>query len=140
MSNEVAILSGRYELVHPGHVRTIRRLAGHYGFLFVYVVDNPKTAIPSKDNAELLSYCVRDLGNVEIVLDPCHFGYATQEDLDRLPAHEVFLCGNPAVAKHLRDLGETVVCFSLSPGYSSTERKEKILAKVYDDAGKSECY
>ena len=125
-----AILSGRYELLHCGHVKTIRRFAEEYDTLYVYVVDNPDSFLPAKWNAELLRYCVADLKNVFVLLDPRHFGRVTARDVATLPEHDVFLSCNPQVTEHLRGLGVNVREFERTSGYSSTDYKEKLLQEA----------
>jgi len=133
LKEKIAILSGRYELIHPGHVQTIRRFARLYKTLYVYIVDNPNSIIPIQWNKMLLDYCTIDFPNVITVLDSCHFGYATPDDIDRLPIYDDFLCGNKIVAEHLKTLGVRVVEFEESTGYSSTNLKEKILQDMVRD-------
>lgn len=123
----IAILSGRYEIVHPGHIKTIRREAALVDLLFVMVVDNPRAATPPEWTAELLRFCVQDLNNVQVLLDPAHFGRCTKEDLDRLPPYDVFLSANDAVTNHLRGLGVNVREINQTPGYSSTEIRNRIV-------------
>lgn len=130
MNDKVAILSGRYELTHPGHIKTIRREARRFARLYVYIVDNPEGLIPSVWEKEMIDFCTIDMPTVITILDPCHFGFATQDDIDRLPAHDVFLSANPDVSERLRGLGESVEDISLTPGYSSTDLKEKLLQQA----------
>jgi glycerol-3-phosphate cytidylyltransferase-like family protein len=126
--DQTAILSGRYELLHPGHVLTIRREAIRYRYLYVYVVDNPQCAIPSSWAHQLLQMATECLGNVQVLLNPCHFGRATKEDIDRLPHYDVFLSANPSVTEHLRSMGVNVREIERTPGYSSSDVIERIQA------------
>lgn len=127
MNGKTAILSGRYVIVHPGHIATIRRFGQIYSKLYVYIVNDPGSPWPSQWSKQLIDYCTVDMSNVKTVLDFCHFGYATEEDLVRLPEYDDFLCGNSAVSEHLRSLGVHVVEFEPTPGYSSTQIKHNIL-------------
>ena len=130
LNGKTAILSGRYEILHGGHVRTIRRFGKMYSNLYIYIVSNPDSIVPNQWTKELMDYCVIDLKNVIVVIDSCHFGYATQDDLERLPKYHDFLCGNPDVATHLRGLGVNVVEFEETSGYSSTQYKDKLLQEA----------
>jgi hypothetical protein len=98
--------------------------------LYVYIVDNPNSLLPSTWAKEMIGFATKDLGNVIPILDPCHFGYATQDDIDRLPAHDVFLSANQDVSARLRSLGETVEDISLTEGYSSTDLQHRLLQEA----------
>ena len=119
---KIAILSGRYELVHPGHIQTIRREAARFRRLYVYVVDRKSAPIPSLWSAEILRWCTMDIP-VVICLSPVHFGRATKKDIGSLPKYDIFLSANPAVSAHLRSLGVPVKDISMTVGYSSTRLK-----------------
>ena len=124
----IAILSGRYVLCHPGHIKTIRREARRFDTLYVYIVDDPKGMVPSYWAKETIGFATKDLGNVIPILDPCHFGYATQDDIDRLPKYDVFLvAGNQQVYDQLQGLGVPVEMIPATEGYSSTDVKEGLL-------------
>lgn len=126
----VAILSGRYEIPHSAHVRTIRREAANYDRLIVYIVDRPGRPYPASWVKELLEMATETCGNVEFVLDQCHFGYATKSDIERLPSHDVFLCGNPRVAGRLMGLGVRVKLIEETPGYSASIIEDEFLRQA----------
>lgn len=132
LNGKTAILSGRFEIVHGGHICTIRRFGRIYSRLYVYIVDNPSAIMPSTWSKELIDFCTLDMDSVITVLDQCHFGYASQDDIDRLPPFDDFLCGNHYVADHLKGMGVNVVDFEQTPGYSSTNIKEAILRQAID--------
>lgn len=132
----VAILSGRYEIPHAAHVRTIRREAANYDRLIVYIVDRPGRPYPTAWAKELLEMACEVCGNVEFRMDPCHFGYATKEDIERLPAHDVFLCGNPKVAGRLMTMGVNVKMIEETPGYHTSDIESSILRQALTSWGK----
>ena len=133
----IAILSGRYEILHGGHIKTIRRFAREYVLLYVYVVSNPDSIVPNQWTVELIQFCTMDLGNVQVVLNACHFGRATSADIADLPLHDVFLSCNPQVTKCLRNLGENVREFEPTAGYSSSSYKERLVMEATKDWRKS---
>ena len=125
-NNKIGILSGRFELLHPGHIHTIRRFGRWYRTLYVYIVDNPKLEPLINWNRQIIDYSTMDMESVITKLDPCHFGYATEDDIDRLPRYDDFLSCNKFVTSKLRALGVNVVEFERSAGYSSTEIRKII--------------
>jgi glycerol-3-phosphate cytidylyltransferase-like family protein len=128
---QTAILSGRYEILHPGHIITIRREARRFKTLYVFVVDNPANPYPSAWTKELMEYATADFPNVAIILDPRHFGKIKREDLSDIVAktigrrYDVFLSANPEVSAHLRSLGVVVEDIPRTEGYSGSELKER---------------
>ena len=133
---QIAILSGRYEIIHGGHVKTIRREAANYDRLIVYIVDRPDRPYPGVWAKELLEMACEPCGNVEFRLDACHFGYASKSDIERLPSHDVFLCGNPRVAGRLMSLGVKVKLIEETSGYSASDIEDGFLRQALTSWGK----
>lgn len=127
---KIAILSGRYEILHAGHIKTIIREAKKYDKLYVYVVDNPKSPTPNLWVIELMNMLIPD--NVTIVLDKCHFAFATKEDIKKLPYHDVFLSANPIVTLNLKSLNVNVKSIYPTGQYSCTHIKTRILEQLMD--------
>lgn len=129
---KIAILSGRYEIPHPGHFKTIIREAARFSRLYVYVVDKPANPYPTDWAIEMLKKCCADEAvvgrDIVFIKDPRHFGKVTKEELADLPIHDVFLSANPTVTAHLRTLGENVEEIPITEGYSSSEIKDEFFS------------
>jgi hypothetical protein len=126
---QIAILSGRYTIPHPAHAKTVRREAANYKRLIVYIVDSPDRPYPAAWVKEYLEMVCETCGNVEVRLDPCHFGYATKEDIARLPEYDVFLVVNPKVAIRLMSLGVNYKMIPRTEGYDASKVQEAVLAE-----------
>lgn len=131
---QIAVLTGRYEIVHPGHIKTIRREAPKYDKFYVFIVGNAGGVWPPEWSKELIDFCCADLGNVETVIHPCHFGYATEVDIEsiRYTGFHVFLSVNPDVTKRVRGLGVNVREIPPTPGYASRNVKGAILQQAIE--------
>lgn len=126
-----AILSGRYDIVHPGHIKTIRAQADRFVTLRVLIADYAERVYPASWARDMIILCTRDL-QVYVDITPVHFGYATRADIERLPDHDVFLVGNPKVYEHLKQFSDLITLEMIDecPGYSASSVKEKI--RIYD--------
>jgi len=125
----IAVLSGRYDIVHPGHIKTILREAQRFDILFVYVWDKDDERVyPAEWAAEMIVMATAASGNVIVKLHPAHFGRCSKDDLSDIHYHDLILSANPQVTKHLRALGEFVEEVKPTENYSCTEVKNKIIS------------
>jgi nicotinamide mononucleotide adenylyltransferase len=138
----IAILSGRYDIVNPGHLKTIMKCAREVERLIVMVWNcDDKRDYPAEWAQEVLQLALCDvdvendvLGTIEIVLTPFHFGEITPAQLKELPKHDIIFAANPDVYIHLRNIGANVRQMDETPGYRSSWVRSRII-----DRYKKEC-
>lgn len=126
------VLSGRYDVLHPGQVRSIEQYSYIFKFVHVLVWDgtpppHKKRSYPPEWAVELLRMSLRHRPNVSIELSQTHFGHATKESLAELPeGYDVFLSGNNLVSCCMRALGVQVIDVSRTFGYDSSTVKARL--------------
>ncbi|MFH1741308.1 MAG: hypothetical protein ABIH23_20075 [bacterium] len=132
-----AILSGRYDIVNPGHLKTIMKCAYEVERLIVMVWDcDERRDCPAAWAVEVLQWAFSDVegANIKIVLTPFHFGEITPAQLKELPEHDFIFAGNPDVYMHLKNIGANVRQIDETPGYHSSWIRNRII-----DRYKKEC-
>lgn len=107
VEDTVALLSGRFDVVHPGHIVTILRLLKKFSRVLVVMLDYPERRYP-------VCYCVDILQEifegrpVEILVNNVHFGEITEDQLKDFN-FDVYAAGNLKVLRHIEKLGFDVI-------------------------------
>lgn len=119
-NKQVALISGRYDPGHIGHIVTIHRLAKEFKKIIVVILDYKEREYPAQYTkqifGEILSYST---GNYEIHINNTHFGKITQEELDEW-RFDVYAAGNMEVLKHIESMGYDVKWMDRSYHYEAT--------------------
>lgn len=116
------LTSGRMDPPHPGHYANIIKLAKEYDEVIVVVLDSPTRRYPICYCMDVLK-CVFDALplKVKFFVNKIHFGEITREELEKLPAFDVYSGGNLKVLKHLEDIGVNVKFIDRSYYYEASK-------------------
>lgn len=120
-----ALISGRFDPPHCGHVKTILDIGDTHGNVTVVVLDHEGQKFESWYRAQILREILeRDhRGAYTITVNTTHFGNITKEELDSYGC-EVYCGGNEEVNERIKSLGMTVINVPRSYDFSaSTYRK-----------------
>ena len=119
-SKKVALISGRYDPTHIGHLITIHRLSKEFKKVIVVILDYKEREYPAQYAKqifnEIFSY---SKGNYEIYINNDHFGKITKEKLDKWK-FDVYIAGNMAVLKHIESMGYEVKWMDRAYHYEAT--------------------
>ena len=119
-TKQVALISGRYDPLHVGHVATIHRLAREFEKVIIVILDYKEREYPAKYVKqildEILSYSV---GNYEIYINTTHFGKITKEELD-VWNFDVYVAGNMQVLKHIESMEYRIKWMDRAYHYEAT--------------------
>ena len=110
-SDEVCLISGRFDRPHCGHIATIRSLGKRFKKVTVVVLDHSEQMYPLAIRLEMLHRCLDEIPteDYEIIVNQFHFGTISIDELLKFE-FDVYAAGNMEVLKHI----EAVYSTSLS--------------------------
>jgi len=131
------LFSGRFDPPHLGHIMTLQRLALEYDKVIVCILDYPQQFYPIKDRLETMATALSGcLGTFVVVTNSVNFENITKEDVDTLPAFDVYGSGNTICYLRMNALGYKVVPVNRTPGYKASDSvKFQKLMKFLEENG-----
>ena len=119
-TESVALISGRYDPVHIGHIVTIHRLAREFDRVIVVILDYPEREYPAKYVGQIMTEVLcGSRGSFDICVNNTHFGKITREELDEWDFN-VYVAGNMQVLKHIESMGYDVKWMDRAYHYEAT--------------------
>lgn len=116
-----ALISGRFDPPHCGHIRTIQKLGERFALVVVVVLDDDTEDSPAWYRMMVL----RDIldssdGHYNVISNRTHFSKITREEIESYRC-DVYCGGNDEVNRHIRiGLRFPVEELKRSYGYSAT--------------------
>ena len=140
MKSKIALISGKFDNVHPGHVVTILRLTARFDKVVVVVLNYPDQVFPIENRVQVFKDIFEHCNvNVDVMSNNEHFGFIKKEEVERLPKFDVYIAAeNYAVLEHMQKLGYTVENVPRYPGYTATDSRKyreimKFLQRLFED-------
>lgn len=140
MNNKTALISGKFDNVHPGHIATILRLGSRYSKVIVVVLDYPDQVFAVKGRVQVFKDVLEFAqGDYTVILNEEHFGFIKKEEVEKLPDFDVYIAAqNFPVLEHMQKLGYTVENVPRYPGYTATDSRKyrmimKFLQRLFED-------
>ena len=130
-----ALISGKFDNVHPGHVITIQKLGKEYDRVIVVILDYPDQVFSIEERLKTMNTILKNSrGNYEVIVNPNHFGYIEKEEMEKFPHFDVYVAAeNYSVLDHIKSLGYEVKCVKRYPGYTATDsRKYREIVKFME--------
>ena len=138
--NKTALISGKFDNVHPGHIVTVLRLGSRYSKVIVVVLDYPDQVFDINERVQVFKDVLRYAkGNYEVISNKEHFGFIKKEEVERLPDFDVYIAAqNYSVLEHMQKIGYTVENVPRYPGYTATDSRKyrqimKFLQRIFDE-------
>jgi len=98
------LFSGRFDRPHLGHIITISNLMQNFDEVLVVVLDYKEQHHSVIRRVRILCDGLRYVnGTVDVISNKNHFGEITKEELDKLPAFDIYGSGNQDVLEHMRN-------------------------------------
>jgi len=119
---KTVLFSGKFSIIHPGHMATIMKLARNYGSVKVIILDYPerKTTI---DYALRVFKSIFDntVLDISFFVSPIHFGSITRSEIDEFKPFDLYASGNMSVLKHIEEVGVPTIYEQRSFSYEASK-------------------
>ena len=115
-----ALISGRFDPPHPGHIRTIQKLGLRYWEVVVVILDHKGQSFALEYRKRILEEILHaSQGNYTVLTNTKHFGFITKEEIDEFGC-DVYCGGNEDVIQHIKSMGMRCEWVDRSYDYSAT--------------------
>jgi cytidyltransferase-like protein len=102
--DKTCLISGRFDRLHPGHIRTIQLLGQKYKKVLIVVLDHSKQKYPVCYRAQMIREIFQNCkGEYEVVVNRYHFGQISIDELFKFEFN-VYAAGNLDVLKHIEEI------------------------------------
>lgn len=140
MRDKIALISGKFDNVHPGHIATIMRLGQRYKKVIVSVLDYPDQSYKITERVQTFKdILINAKGEYEVMSNKEHFGFIKAEEVERLPHFDVYIAAqNFPVLEHVKSLGYAVENVPRYPGYTAVDSRKyrsimKFMGRLLDE-------
>jgi len=104
--NKIALTSGRYDPVSPGHIKSIIDLAKEYSLVKVVILQSSGRRYPVCLSLKVLQDHFAEMPhlNVEFIVNKTHFASVTREELKAFEPWDIYYTGNIEVLNHMESI------------------------------------